>query len=188
MRLTRIAAIWFAVFGTSYAAAEPIEPADIANQDPPLAVMLASAETVVSLVQSERTITAADGSERLSDLRVSLVVLDKGTGTDVSPTSDVYLSMFNDINEYGLAWSFTPIVASYGFRDFERTGPGLYDIFVRTLNTSGAYGGCPFTLSKVSIDARQLSVAVRQAKGLAEFDAKRYAVPVRIEQQQLGCD
>lgn len=151
------------------------------------ATVLARAEQVIQLVRATRNIKVADYAEPWpSDLRVSLVVLHNGPSTDVSPQHDLHLALFNLIPEYGTAWALEPVASVYAFEAVERTAPGIYEITAQRYDFENR--GCQgFVRSKITVDARQLSVAVRQARGLGEFDARRYAVPIGRTVEHLGC-
>ena len=164
------------------------EPPRIEGDTPRgVAFALAQAAHVVQLIRSERKIVmnAVTGFKRLSDLRVSLVVLDDGTSTDLSPRWSLYLAMYNDVNEHGQAWALEPVASAYEFKGASRRAPGIYVAEIMTIDESG--GGCGFVPAKVIIDALDLSVAVRQARGLDEFDTRRYSTPIKIETEIGGC-
>ena len=178
----------FLIMLISVGSASAQEPPQIDGDTPQgVAFTLAQAAHVVQLVRSEREILmdAATGFKRLSDLRVSLVVLDDGTSTDVSPRWSLYLAMFNDVNEHGQAWALEPVAAAYEFKGVTRRAPGIYVAEIMTIDETG--GGCGYVPAKIVIDARDLSVAVRQARGLDEFDTRRYRTPIKIETEVGGC-
>ena len=152
-------------------------------------ILLARAEQVIPLVRSTRDIRVADYPDQAwpSDLRVSLVVLHNGPSTDVSPVHDLHLAMFNLIPEYGTAWALEPVASVYRFEGVTRTAPGIYE--VTALRYDFQQRGCDgFVRSVITVDARDLSVAVRQARGLGEFDARRYTVPIRRTVIDLPCN
>ncbi len=153
-----------------------------------MAYALAAAEHVIELVRTVKTISVGSYNgpniDRASDLRVSLVVLDLGPATDVSPRQEIHLAMFNDINEHGVAWTLEPIASVWEFKSTKRTAPGIYEIRAVTLN----YGRCTdFETVLITVDARNLSVAVRNAPGLGEFDTQRYIEPVGITIDHVKC-
>ncbi|MEM7190494.1 MAG: hypothetical protein AAF439_12855 [Pseudomonadota bacterium] len=190
MRLIRtlLPALCLGLFAAPVTAGDLLGPMVLPGQDMrSAAAMLARAETVETLVRKERMITLDDGTERPSDLRVSLVVIDNGSSTDLSPSHDIYIAMFNDVEEHGLAWAIEPVAPVFGYRSVERTSAGIYAVYVATVNYGGTFGGCPFTVSKITVDARQLSVDVRRARGLEEFSIKRYETPISMTEEQIGC-
>lgn len=156
-----------------------------------VAFTLAQAEQVIELARATRTITVAGGDgtpiERPSDLRVSLVVLDLGPATDVSPRQALHLAMFNDIEEHGIAWALVPVADVWTFRSVERREAGIYVIEAEIAAFSTAREGCFFQLARITVDARALSVAVRSAPGLSEFGGQRYDEPVAISHEMLSC-
>ena len=163
-------------------------PPRIEGDDPRgVAFALAQAAHVIQLVRSEREIVmdTDTGFTRRSDLRVSLVVLDDGTGTDVSPRWWLYLAMFNDVNEHGQAWALEPIAPAYEFKSASRRAPGIYVAEIMTIDEGG--NGCGFVPARIVIDARDLSVLVRQARGLPEFGTRRYTAPIAIKTEIGGC-
>ena len=152
------------------------------------AAQLARAEQVIELVRATRDVpvSAYPGETWPSELRISLVVLDNGTGTDLSPNYDLYLSLFNTLPEYGIAWGLEPVISIYEFEGVERTAPGIYEI-TATIHDPSDAEDCYLFRARIAADARALSVAVRQAKGLEEFDYRRYTAPVPLEVTRLGC-
>lgn len=150
------------------------------------AIVLARAEHVIQLVRRTRDIRvdAYPDQPWPSDLRVSLVVLHNGPSTDVSPTHDLHLALFNLLPEYGTAWALEPVISVYEFQGVERIEAGVYKVTAKRYEVGS---DCGFVTSEITVDARQLSVAVRQAKGLAEFDAKRYSVPIGLSMVNTGC-
>lgn len=153
--------------------------------DTEAAFTLSRAEQVIELVRKERPITLGDGEgERLSDLRVSLVVLDNGPATDVSPRFDLHLAMFNVIEEHATAWALEPVTALYRFETVERKAAGIYTV---TGILSAGQADCPFSRSQITIDARQLSVETRRATGIEQFDTRRVRTPLTLAIDHLGC-
>lgn len=182
----RLLVFLFILIGAGSASAQ--EPPRIEGDSPQgVAFALAQAAQVVQLVRSDRKILmdAATGFQRISDLRVSLVVLDNGTSTDVSPRWMLYLAMFNDVNEHGQAWALEPVAAAYEFKGVTRSAPGIYVAEIMTIDETG--GECGYVPARVVIDARDLSVAVRQARGLDEFDTRRYSTPIGIKTEISAC-
>ncbi len=116
-----------------------------------------------------------------------LVVLDAGSSTDFSPRHDLHIAMFNDVIEHGVAWAVEPVESVFGFVSVERTQPGIYVAEAKTLNGKWLDDECTFLRTLITIDARQLSVTVRRASGLHEFDIQRYTEPVGITREELGC-
>jgi len=153
------------------------------------AYALAQAVHVVQLVRSKRVITLdrEPFGERPSDLRVSLVVLDAGSSTDLAPRYDLHIAMFNDVIEHGIAWANEPVESVFGFEKVERTAPGIYEAHVTTLNPKWLEDECSFLRTRITIDARQLSAVVRRASGLHEFDVQRYTRPIDVTREMLGC-
>lgn len=150
------------------------------------ASVLARAEKVVPLVRRTRDITLPDREgPSPSDLRVSMVVLQNGTGTDVSPTHDIHIALFNVIPEYGVAWALEPVAAVFKVGNITRKDAGIYEIEAMTYNSE--QDDCYFAWTRITVDARQLSVAVRNAKGLTEFDARRYSVPIGTSITKIRC-
>jgi len=170
-----------ALLGASPAAAEPAR--EIAGEAwGTAAALLASVEQAIPLVQTRKEIEV-DWGEAVetveSDLRVSLLVLDLGPATDVSPRQALHLAMFNDISEFGTAWSVTPIAAVWAFHSATRRGPGLYDVAAEVF--ARPTEGCFIHHATLRVDARALSAAVREARGLGEFESRRLRHPVEIE-------
>lgn len=156
----------------------------------PMAV-LAGAEHVIPLVRREREIAVDwDGSNftTVSDLRVSAVVLDDGVGTDLSERRAVYLALWNVVHEYGIAWSLVPIAALFDFTGAERLEAGIYRITGTILDyESVEKNSCGFVNAAFTVDARQLSVDVRQAKGMGFGDRMRVTTEPAIKLEKLGC-
>lgn len=150
-----------------------------------VAFTLSRAERVIDLVRKERPIQLgrAEG-ERLSDLRVSLIVLNNGPATDVSPRYNLHLAMFNVIEEHATAWALEPIAAVYRFEKVERATAGIYTI---TGTISAGLSECPFTRSQITIDARHLSMDARQAHGIEQFETTRIRTPMNLSVEHLSC-
>lgn len=168
---------------------ELIVPARL--QDGSAAYALAQAEHVVELVRATRTITVGTYGggqmERPSDLRVSLIVLDLGPSTDFSPRQSIHIAMFNDIEEHGVAWALEPVADVWEYRGVERTAPGIYvvDATIPLYETSTE--NCYIRRVRITIDARTLSVAVRNAPGVGEFDTQRYGEPIGLDVEKVAC-
>lgn len=148
--------------------------------------LLARAEQVIQLVRRDRQIVA-DGYERNSDLRVSLVVLNNGPSTDVSPRQDLHLALYNVINEFGTAWALVPVAAVWSFEGVERTEAGIYAVTAVMAGPGDGSEECYFPRMRITVDARQLSVDVRNAPGLGEFEERRYTTPVGLTRAIIGC-
>ncbi|MEM0989596.1 MAG: hypothetical protein AAGK00_11985 [Pseudomonadota bacterium] len=169
---------------------EPAQRFDSADFGSPGFVLARTAQSI-ELVRATRDI-AVDGwpGEKVaSDLRVSLIVMDTGPSTDVSPLLELHLAMLNTITEYGTAWAIEPVAAVYRFDGVTRTAPGIYEVRAVVLNGQEGQTNldCYFQEAVITVDARALSVAVRQAKGLPEFDAQRYTAPMPLSIQAQGC-
>ncbi|MEM7742115.1 MAG: hypothetical protein AAF409_00275 [Pseudomonadota bacterium] len=169
------------------AAAAQLEPATrFADADAGFA--LSRVEQAIELVRATRDIPLAAYPDMQfpSDLRVSLLVLDNGPATDVSPRLDLQIAMFNEVLEYGTAWALEPVASVYALSGVSRTAPGIYE--ARAVVLSGTDGPeCYFQNATIRIDARALSVAVRNAAGLEEFDARRYTADVPLSITAEGC-
>ncbi|GMG84346.1 hypothetical protein LNKW23_35610 [Paralimibaculum aggregatum] len=164
-------------------------PAEIAGEGwDSLAHRLAAVEQAVPLVRSTREIGVTWGGAphmAESDLRVTLLVLDLGPATDVSERQSLHLAMFNVIAEFGTAWSLTPVADVWAFHGARRLEAGIYEIDAEVLDFSTE--ACVFHRAAIRVDARELSAVVRRARGLGEFDSRRFRHPVAIETRLLGC-
>ncbi len=165
------------------------KPFDFSDANP--MAVLAGAEHVVPLVRREREIDIDwDGSNftTVSDLRVSVVVLDDGVGTDLSERRAVYLALWNVVHEYGIAWALVPIAALFDFNGAERLEAGIYQVKGTILDyESIERNSCGFVNAAFTIDARQLSVDVRQAKGMGFGERMRVTTEPSVSLEKLGC-
>ncbi len=173
------------------AAATPLDrPEEIAGEDWSGPAWTAAAiEALVPLVRSTREIEVdwgeGDTGRAESDLRVSLLVLDLGPATDVSPRQALHLAMHNEIGEFGTAWSLTPIAHVWTFRAARRLEAGIYEIDAVVLDYEAP--GCVFREAGIRVDARALSAEVRRARGLSFGDARRIRHPVAVSLAPRGC-
>lgn len=164
-------------------------PAEIGGDDwSGAAQRLASVQRAVQLVERKKTIQVEWDGELFSaesDLRVSLLVLDLGPATDVSPRLEAHLAMFNDISEFAVAWSLTPIADLWTFEGVRRLEAGIYVIDGQVLDA--VQEGCFIHHAEIRIDARKHSSVVRRALGLQFGDSQRIRHPVGVETRLLGC-
>lgn len=151
---------------------------------------LAGAEHVIPLVRRTRDIEVDDDGTLFtapSDLRVSLVVLDHGIGTDLSPRRDVYLALWNVVPEFGIAWALEPLAAIFDFDGAERVEAGIYRFTGTTVDYEQVHPDCDFPVMAFTVDARKLSAEVRSAKGMNFGDRKRYHRTPAVSTQRTGC-
>jgi len=139
---------------------------------------LASVEQQVSLVQ-------AYSEKNQSDLRVSFVVLDNGGSTDVSPQASLYLTTFNESEEYG-AGSVHFLSSINNLISYKRLSAGIYEAVVSVYDYQFEELTCASDETnyqkevKLTIDARGLTIDVRAMKGLEFFEYKTYTTPVQM--------
>ncbi|MGF1447562.1 MAG: hypothetical protein ACFBRM_15370 [Pikeienuella sp.] len=153
-------------------------PADVA----------AKIEALVPLVRSTRMVDVewGDGAATVeSDLRVSLLVLDLGPATDVSPRQEIHLALHNELTEFATAWALAPIAAVWRFEGAARRAPGIYEIAAEVLHAGSP--GCFIRKATLTLDARALSIAVRQGNGLDFGETRRYRVAVDVTPQLGDC-
>lgn len=182
--IARLAALAIALTGPA-AADSPLWPPEPFQG--PTGEMLSSVVETVPLVRRALDIEVVDEGQRMtrvSDLRVSLLVVDHGPATDVSPRYGLHLAMFNVIEEYGIAWSLTPIASVWRFHGARRVEAGRYEIDA-DLVSEGA--DCLAPRYILRLDARSLSAAVRHAEGLDWFDSHQVEEPVEVVTERLGC-
>lgn len=144
------------------------------------------AEHVV-LVESLRDISVCDNgdcTQRKSNLRVSAVVIDGGPSTDVAPPFSIFLVMHNSIEEHAVASSVHRIAFTYKSISVKRVKAGIYEFEYIGFNPSGP---CLSQRKKTIIDARELSVQVRQAKKTRFFEDFTYTDPIFAQHTVLGC-
>ena len=165
----------------------PISPSEFAK-----GLDMARVERVMELVRRTRPVEVKgeDGEARQvpSDLRVSLMVLDNGTGTDASPRHNLYLTMHNVLDEFGVAFAVAPVASVWRYLGVKRIEAGIY----RVEATMIAYDladdlECAERKAHLTIDARRLSSHVRSAPGLGELSSERYLTPITVKAELLGC-
>jgi len=127
----------------------------------------------ITLVESEKY----GESHGTTTLRVGLVMLDNGGSTDVSPKATLYLSTFNESEEYE-AGSLHKISHLNELISAERVAAGVYDVIVkRYANDFGS-----ILKTKIRIDARDLTGDVREMKGAQEWEYQQITTPVNTEE------
>lgn len=138
-----------------------------------------SAKEKIDIARVQQQITLVDKMKGNSDMRVSLVVLDNGGSTDVSPHAMLYLTMHNEDEAYGATSShlISPIndIISY-----KRVKAGVYEVVVNNMDSAGDCRGTLFNKETIRIDARKLSVSVRNFKGAEEFVSSRVQDPITV--------
>lgn len=156
-----------------------------------------SVSTVVShkiLVQREREINVCDEGDcidRISDLRVSSIVLDNGPSTDVSPRYSLYLTMHNSITEHAVAVSLHRLASFNELISAERVEAGIYEFVYKAYNleysSENKDRNCDLLTFKIRVDAKELSTLVRQAKKTKFFEDAVYQDPIFVLRENLGC-
>ena len=139
------------------------------------------------LVRKSKTIKVCDGTDcidRRSDLRVSSVLLSGGPSTDVSPRYEILLLMNNEVEEHAVAFSSHRIAFAEELRSVERLKAGIYRYVYVTYDYSD---DCFMGVRETTVDARQLSAAVRQAKRTSFFSDAFYDDPIYLTHKALGC-
>lgn len=139
------------------------------------------------LVESLRDISVCENDDclkRASNLRVSAIVIDGGPSTDVSPQFAIFLTMHNSIEEYAVTSSMHRIAFSKELISVKRIKAGIYEFEYAGFNPDG---NCLHPLKKTMVDARELSVQVRQAKKIKSFQDGIYTDPIYVKHTILGC-
>ena len=142
------------------------------------------------LVDSTRTIEVCDNGNCYntdSQLRVSALTIDGGPSTDVSPRFNLYLSMYNYIQEFATATSLHKIDYLNRFISVKRIKAGIYEARYVAINLEGQYGNCFYPEIKATIDARELSATVRKAKRARFFSDVHYTDPIYVTKTVTGC-
>ena len=149
--------------------------------------LVASIEEVKVLVRKTKTIPVCDGSDciqRESDLRVSSLLLSGGPSTDVSPRYMIALVINNEVNEHAVAYSYHQIAFADELRSVERLKAGIY----RFVYVAHDYDeACFLGVLETTVDARELSAAVRLAKKTSNFEDAFYDDPIYLTHKKLGC-
>jgi len=148
---------------------------------------LAAIEDLQVLVRKTKMINVCDGSdclERESDLRVSSVLVSSGPSTDVSPGYAIYLVMNNEVEEHAVAFSYHRIAFADELKSVERLKAGIYRFVYVAHDYSDA---CFIGTLETTVDARELSAAVRLAKKTSFFEDAFYDDPIYLTHKKLGC-
>jgi len=178
-----VVALFFALSSVAFAESEKIF--GLSNQDANYNISSVAKHDV--LVESLRDISVCDNgdcTQRKSNLRVSAVVIDGGPSTDVSPPFSIFLTMHNSIEEYAVTSSMHRIAFSYKPISVRRVKAGIYEFEYIGFNPSGP---CISPRMKTTIDARELSVKVRQGKKAKFFEDFTYKDPIFARHSVLGC-
>ena len=141
----------------------------------------------VLLERATKTIRSCeDGSclDRSSDLQVSAVVYDNGPSTDVVPTATLYLTIYNSVEETGIARSLHQIADVTELVDARRIKAGIYEL---TYKAFWSENGCFQPTVKARIDARALSAKMRAAKEVGFLEDHTYTDTIDVVRQRLDC-
>ena len=148
------------------------------------------------LVRSEKTISLCrQGTcdEVASDLQVSLVVSDIGPSTDLQPKGMLHLAMYNKLTEIGISHSLHLIAEIEELYSSKRVAPGIYQVLYLGFSLGSVAGEnhCLYPKMRATIDARDLSVKVRAAKGFEgnpnDLEELIVTDPVEVTYKQLSC-
>lgn len=149
---------------------------------------LTESEAQLNISAIQEQITLVESQKGDSDLRVSLVVVDNGGSTDVSPRASLYLTTFNESEMRG-AGSAHMITHMNDLQFVRRVEAGIYEAILTKYNygedgcTSG--GSSMEGTYKVRIDARNLTMVVRQFRNVEEFGYGFFQDPVFVEYECL---
>jgi hypothetical protein len=139
---------------------------------------MARVQEQVTLVQSQR------GD---SDLRVSFLVMDAGGSTDVSPRARLYLTTFNE-SEMMDAQSVHMITHLNELVSTKRESAGVYSAIVKLYDYDNECANSEGSLTatvKLTIDARQLTIDVRNFEGVEEFGLGTIQTPIVVTKECL---
>lgn len=156
--------------------------------DAPLAILeVAAIRSHTVLVRSSKTIkSCADGDciDRTSDLQVSTMVYENGPSTDVSPPATLYFTMYNSVEETGIARSVHMIADVEELMAAKRISAGIYEV---TYKGYWSEDNCFQPQVRARIDARALSIKVRAAKEVDFLDDHTYTDPIEVHYKRLNC-
>lgn len=154
---------------------------------------VASVTEQITLVSREKTIIVCDEGDcidRVSDLRISAVVLDSGPSTDATERYGLYLIMHNSVQEHAVAKSVHLIASMEELKSAKRVEAGIYEFVFNSPN----YGyletkdpNCRFVEMRARVDARVLSAEVRKAERTSFFEDATYTDPIYVTRSTIGC-
>jgi len=125
-------------------------------------------EDKIDISGVEQQVTLVQKQKGESDMRVSLVIVDNGGSTDVSPSSALYLTMQNE-SEMQDASSTHLISHINSLVSYKRIEAGVYEAVVTTYDYEQECENGKFEKKdKITIDARELSASVRNFKGISK--------------------
>ncbi len=165
---------------------DPNSNADEFNA-PPGILEVSAIRSHTVLVRSSKTImSCGDGDciERRSDLQVSIMVYENGPSTDVSPPATLYFTMYNSVEETGIARSVHLIADVEKLIKAKRVAAGIYEI---TYKGFWSQDNCFQPNFRARIDARALSIKVRAAKEVQFLDDRTYVDPIEVDYKRLNC-
>jgi hypothetical protein len=127
-----------------------------------------SEDKKIDISRVEKQITLVQKQKGDSDLRVSLVVTDNGGSTDVSPLSALYLTMHNESEMQGA--NSTHLISYINkLVSHKRVKAGVYEVIVTNYDYDQECKNDDYQkLDKITIDARELSVSVRNFDGISK--------------------
>jgi len=135
----------------------------------------------VNLARVQQQVTLVQSQKGESDLRVSFLVADAGGSTDLSPRASLHLTTFNE-SEMRDAQSIHRISHINELVSTKRESAGIYSAIVKMYDYDSI---CPQTnfltaTVKLTVDARQLTIDVRNFKDVGEFDLGTIQTPITV--------
>lgn len=168
MRVLSIFAIAFAMTTTAFAGVKTVTGESERGR-----IDISSVQQQITLVQSQK------GE---SNLRVSFLVSDNGGSTDVSPSAELYLTMFNE-SEMTHADSVHRIASMNSLLSHRRISAGIYEAVVTMYDYDRVCSGNSYEVVMTHvIDARDLSVRVRNFGYIdqSDFGYARVTSPLTV--------
>lgn len=148
---------------------------------------ITSIRSLTKLVRSTKTIKSCSEEEcidRESTLQVSLVVIDNGPSTDVSSPAVLYLTMYNSVEETGVAKSMHLIEDIVELHSTKRVSAGVYEVEYQAFRIEEE---CSLPVIRARIDARELSSKVRAAKKIDFLQDFAYTDAIDVAYEVLSC-
>ncbi len=151
-------------------------------------MQIKGAEVKVEVSRIQQQVTLVQSLKQGSDLRVGFVVVDRGGSTDVSPKASLYLTTFNETEEFNggsshLISHMNELISS------KRSKAGVYEAVLRVyqdeFDCSKAWNSNYEGSVKLRIDARKLTAKVRKLKKAESFVYKNYVEPVLMSYECL---
>lgn len=156
--------------------------ASIALATPRSVPGLAPGEPRVDLAAVEHQQTFIRTEREGVNVRVGLLMVDRGGSTDLSAKAGLYLTLFGESEMRGSSAVYF-LTELNTLVSAQRVSAGIYEIVVQRYDIEQRLGGGTEPTVRLRVDARTASMDVRAMKGVAEFETGRVQTPITVDEQ-----